>query len=39
MNGSKGIKIAAIIAFVVGLVVFFIIANHAQKKYNGGWFG
>ena len=27
------------IAFVVGLIVFFVIANHAQQKYNGGWFG
>ena len=27
------------VAFIVGMVVFFIIANHAQKKYNGSWFG
>ena len=27
------------IAFVIGLIVFLIIANRAQQKYNGGWFG
>ena len=27
------------LAFVIGLVVFFIIANRAQRKYNGSWFG
>ncbi len=27
------------IAFAVGMVVFFLLANHAQNTYNGSWFG
>ena len=27
------------LAFIVGLIVFFVLANRAQKKYNGSWFG
>ena len=27
-----------LVGLAIGFVAFFVIANHAQKKYNGSWF-